>query len=254
VRAGRIEVANRPMMAFTQFFSGDARGALAVAERVIARAALVGHRRAEMIGRHAALFCRHALMEFDVAAGHAEAALILAQHLGARRFETKALAFRAKLRRLAGWRAEALGDAEKTLRISRDTGMAFLGPFALGALALASDDPIRRRAALEEAEAMLGAGAVSHNHLLFPRDAVEAYLEAEDWDGVERAAAELERCTRREPLSFGAFYIARARTLAACRRGRPDPAALDRLRHEAERLGLLVALPGIKAAINEMRA
>jgi hypothetical protein len=105
-----------------------------------------------------------------------------------------------------------------------------------------------------EAEALLSAGAVSHNHLLFPRDAVEAYLEAEDWDGVEQTAAELEEYTRREPLPFAAFYIARARALAVCGRGRPDPAALDRLRDEVERLGILVALPGIEAAINELRA
>jgi class 3 adenylate cyclase/tetratricopeptide (TPR) repeat protein len=251
---GRVEVANRPMMAFTRFFSGDTRGALAVAETAIARAALAGHRRAEMIGHHAAFFCRHALTEFEAAARHAAAALSLAQQLGARRFETEALAFRAELHRLAGRRAEALGEAEEAVRISRETGMAFLGPFALGALALASEDPIRRRAALEEAEALLAAGAVSHNHLLFPRDAVDAYLEAEDWDGVERTAAELEQYTRPEPLPFAAFYIVRARSLAACGRGRPDPAELDRLRNEAERLGLLVALPGIKAAINELRA
>jgi class 3 adenylate cyclase/tetratricopeptide (TPR) repeat protein len=250
---GRIEVANRPMMAFTRFFSGDTRGALAVAETAIARAALAGHRRAEMIGHHAAFFCRHALMEFEAAARHAEAALNLAQQLGARRFETEALAFRAELHRLAGRRAEALGGAEEAVRISRETGMAFLGPFALGALALASDDPAARRAALDEAEALLGTGAVSHNHLLFPRDAVEAYLEAEDWDGVERTAAELERYTRPEPLPFAAFYIARARALAACGRGQPDPAALDRVRGAGERLDLVVALPGIAAAIHELR-
>ena len=54
---GRIEVANRLMMAFTQWFAGDTRGALAVADRGIARAAQVGHRRADMVGHHAAFFC-----------------------------------------------------------------------------------------------------------------------------------------------------------------------------------------------------
>jgi tetratricopeptide (TPR) repeat protein len=188
---GRIEVANRPMMAFTQWFAGDTKGALAVADTAIARAARVGHRRAEMIGHHAAFFCRHALMEFEAAVGHAEAALTLAQQLGARRFETEALAFRAELHRLAGRRVEALANAEEAVKISRETSIAFLGPFALGALALASDDPTVRQAALEESEELLHVGAVSHNHLLFPRDAIEAYLEAGDWEGVESSAAEL---------------------------------------------------------------
>jgi tetratricopeptide (TPR) repeat protein len=255
---GRIEVANRPMMAFTQWFAGDTRGALQVADTAIARAALVGHRRAEMIGHHAAFFCRHALMQFDAALGHAVAALALAQQLGARRFETEALAFRAELHRMAGRRAEALADADEAVKISRETSIAFLGPFALGVLALASDDQSTRQAALSEAEALLRAGAVSHNHLLFPRDAIEGYLEARDCEGVERTAAELEQYTRSEPLPFADFYIARARALAACGRGQSDTTTLaTQLAHlceEGERLGIRIALAGIENAISGLRA
>jgi class 3 adenylate cyclase/tetratricopeptide (TPR) repeat protein len=251
---GRIEVANRPMMAFTQWFAGDTRGALVVADTAIARAARVGHRRAEMVGHHAAFFCRHALMDFEAALRHAEAALTLAQQLGARRFETEALVFQAELHRLAGRRAEALANAEQAVKISRETSIAFLGPFALGALALASDSPTVRQAALEEGEELLRAGAVSHNHLLFPRDAIEVYLEAGDFEGVERTAADLVQYTRSEPLPFADFYVARARALAASGRGRSDTAELDRLRELGERFGLRVALSAIKTAINEIRA
>jgi class 3 adenylate cyclase/tetratricopeptide (TPR) repeat protein len=254
---GRIEVANRPMMAFTQWFAGDTRGALAVADTAIARAALVGHRRAEMIGHHAAFFCRHALMDLEGAARHAEAALTLAQQLGARRFETEALAFRAELHRLAGRRTEALADAEEAVKISRETSIAFLGPFALGALALATGDPSARQVALDEAEALLRAGAVSHNHLLFPRDAIEVYLEAGNWDRVESIASKLEQYTRPESLPFADFYVARGRALAACGRGSSDmnglAAELQRLLDKGERLGILIALPGIHAAVKGCR-
>ena len=255
---GRIEVANRPMMAFTQWFAGDTRGALAVADTAIAQAARVGHRRAEMIGHHAAFFCRHALMDFQAAFRHAEAALTLAQQLGARRFETEALAFLAELHRLAGRRTEALANAEEAVKISRETSLAFLGPFALGALALASNDPAARQAALDEAEGLLRAGAVRHNHLLFPRDAIEVYLEAGNWDRAERSAAELEQHTRSEPLPFADFYVARGRALAAFGRGQSDTreltAELERVRDEGEQLGIRVALPGIETAINRLRA
>ena len=250
---GRIEVANRPMTAFTQWYAGDTRGALAVADTAIARAARVGHRRAEMVGHHAAFFCRHALMDFEGALLHAEAALTLAQQLGARRFETEALVFFAELHRLAGRQSEALTNAKEAVKISRETGTAFLGPFALGALALASDDRNTSQAALEEGEALLRAGAVSHNHLLFPRDAIEFYLEAGNWDGVERSAAELEQYTRSEPLPFAAFYVARGRALAALGRGQSDmaeiAAELERLRDEGARLGMRVALPSIESAM-----
>lgn len=254
---GRIEVANRPMMAFTQWFAGDTRGAVGVADIAIARAARVGHRRAEMIGHHAAFFCRHALMDFEAASRHAQSALTLAQQLGARRFETEALAFLAELHRLAGRRAEAIANAEEAVRISRETSPAFLGPFALGVLALATDDPTARQAALQEAEALLDAGAVSHNHLLFPRDAIEAYFEARDWKRMERCAAELEQYTGSEPLPFADFYIARGRALAAFGRGQSDAreltAELERIRTQGEQVGIRVALPVIETAINQLR-
>jgi class 3 adenylate cyclase/tetratricopeptide (TPR) repeat protein len=250
---GRIEVANRPMMAFTQWFAGDTRGAVAVADTAIARAALVGHRRAEMIGHHAAFYCRHALTDFEAAFQHAEAAFTLAQQLGARRFESMALAFRSELHRLAGRLMEALADAEEAVKISRETSITSFGPIALGVLALASKDATARRTSLEEAKELLQAGAVGSNHLLFPRDAIEVYLEAGDWEGVERVAADLDQYTRSESLPFSDFYVARGRALAACGRRLSDRsgllAELQRLLEEGKRLGMLIALPAINAAI-----
>jgi hypothetical protein len=248
---GRIEIANRPMMAFTQWYSGDTRGALTVAEAAISSAARVGQRRAEMVGHHAAFFCRHALMDFDGAIVHADAALTLARQLGARRFEPEALVFQAELHRLAGRRSHALVKANEAVKIARETGMAFLGPFALGALALASDDPDARRAALEEGEAVLKAGAVSHNHLLFRRDAIEAYLAIGDWEGMERSAEALAQYTRAEPLPFAEFYVGCARALAECGRGYANSVAttLSKLRNDAEQLGLRIALAAIEQAI-----
>src|SRR6516162_1541675 len=111
------------------------------------------------------------------------------------RFETEALVFRAELHRIAGRRAEAVANAEEAVKISRETGPAFLGPFALGALALASEDPTARQAALAEGEALLEAGAVSHNHLLFRRDAIDAYLDGprQDWRNIPVGAPAVQR-------------------------------------------------------------
>ena len=55
---GRIEVANWPMAALTRWYTGDLAGALDDALAAIAAAAKVGHQRAEIIGHHAAYFCR----------------------------------------------------------------------------------------------------------------------------------------------------------------------------------------------------
>ena len=98
---------------------------------------------------------------------------------------------------------------------------------------------------------------MSHNHLLFPRDAIEAYFEAGDWERMEHCAAELERYTRSEPLPFADFYIARGRALAARGGRRPNSesltAELERIHNEGERLGIRVALRQIVNAIEEMR-
>jgi hypothetical protein len=214
---GRIEVANRPLVSFTRWFAGDTRGALADAEEAIAAARRVGHQRAEMVGHTVASHCRHSLMNFDTE--HAEAALALSRQLGARRFEADALACQAELHRLVGRREEAVAAAEEAVRISRETGVAYIGPCALGVLALATADPARRSKALAEGEAILEAGAVSHNHLLFRRDAIDACLETLAWDRADDHAAALETFARREPSPWSNFVIARGRALAAFGRG-----------------------------------
>ena len=98
---------------------------------------------------------------------------------------------------------------------------------------------------------------MSHNHLLFPRDAIVAYFEAGDWERMEHWAAELEQHTRSEPLPFADFYIARGRALAAFGRGHSDTskltAELERVRDRGEQVGIRVALPGIETAINQLR-
>jgi tetratricopeptide (TPR) repeat protein len=249
---GRIEVANRPMMSFTRWFGGDVRGALPDAEEAIAAARRVGHQRAEMVGHHAAWFCLHSLMNFDSAWDHAEAALALSRQLGARRFDAEAVAFQAELHRRVGRREEAVAAAEEAVRISRETSVAFIGPFALGVLALATADPTRRSDALAEGEAILEAGAVSHNHLLFRRDAVEACLETLAWDQADHHAAALEAFAQKEPSPWSNFVVARGHALAAFGRGARSVGLSDKLsclREDGERLGLLVALPAIEAAL-----
>src|SRR3546814_9051713 len=93
--------------------------------------------------------------------------------------------------------------------------MSYMGPVVLGILARAATDPRAREDALAEGEALLRARSVSHNYLLFPRDAIDACLEAGDWDRADRYAAWLEDYARREPMPSTDFAVARGRALAA---------------------------------------
>ncbi len=257
----RTEVANRPMMAFTQWFAGDARGARDEALAAIAAAGEVGHRRAQMIAHHAAYFCCHSLSEWGDAWDHAEKSLLLAQELGARRFEPEALVFRASLHHHAGRRPEAEADARQALAIARETGMAFLGPILLGTLALLAEDEAALATIVAEAEALLAAGSIGHNHLLFRRDAIDACLQRGAWSGAEHHAAALEDYARREPSPWTSFVVARGRALAAHGAGGGGGGGggeqlhsrLADLKQEGARIGHLDALPAIETALAALR-
>jgi class 3 adenylate cyclase/tetratricopeptide (TPR) repeat protein len=249
---GRIEAANLPMAAITRWHAGDLPGALGESLAAIEVAARIGHARAEIIAHHAAYFCRTAMGKLEAGMVHAEASLALSRRLTARRFEAESLAFRADVLRLAGDRARARGDLAEALAICRETGMAYVGPVVLGLLALATDDPAERAAALVEGEALLAAGSISHNHLLFLWNAIETCLDSGQWQRVEHYAAALERYCRPEPLPWVAFVTRRGRTLAAAALGPHDaamPMRLRALRDEAKRLDYLISLPAIEAAL-----
>jgi hypothetical protein len=104
---------------------------------------------------------------------------------------------------------------------------------------------------LAEGERLLRAGSVAHNHFRFYRDAIDATLQAGEWDEAEQLAAALEEFTSPEPLPWTAFYVARGRALAAWGRGQKGGASkaeLERLAGEARRAGLHLALPALEAA------
>jgi hypothetical protein len=122
----------------------------------------------------------------------------------------------------------------------------------LAAKALAAGSEPARREALAEGGAVVHAGCLAHNVLWFRRDAIEAALNAREWEVAERHAAALEEYTRAEPLPWSDFFIARGRALAT--HGRGEGAAgltveLIRLRDEAERVGLRSALPALEAVL-----
>jgi hypothetical protein len=82
---------------------------------------------------------------------------------------------------------------------------------------------------------------------------MEASLENADWSTVERAARLLEIFTHAEPLAWSDFFIARARALAAFGRGDRNDVTmreLQRLRDDANRAGLMAALPRLDKALS----
>jgi hypothetical protein len=151
-----------------------------------------------------------------------------------------------------GEAARAFAEATEGVAICRRHGMAHIGPFALGALALAEPDPDVRRRWLAEGEAQLALGGVSHNHLWLREVAIETLLDLGDWDGVDAVCDRLLAYTAAEPLPFWDAVIARSRALAEHGRDRRDAsvrATLQRLRYDAGAADMLVAVRQIDRAL-----
>jgi hypothetical protein len=147
-----------------------------------------------------------------------------------------------------------LSMASAALAVSRKAGLSFLGPAILGTVALVADDAAVCRDALAEGEAILTAGAVSHNHFWFRRDAIDVALDRRDWPAVERHAAALDSYSAAEPLPWATFFIGRGRALAEVGQGRYTDALrgqIARLRAEGTRLGLKPALEALDQALRD---
>ncbi len=77
---------------------------------------------------------------------------ILARQLGAKRFEATSFRDLAMVARAEASSAEAMDLLYRALAISRETGVGFAGPCILGQLAVTTENPIERQAALTEGE------------------------------------------------------------------------------------------------------
>jgi hypothetical protein len=105
---------------------------------------------------------------------------------------------------------------------------------------------------MQEAESILDAGCVAHNHIWFARTAIDHALAIGAWDKAEHYATRLEDYTRGHPLAWPDFMIARARALAAWGRGtrsRETVTELERLRACALQHGLALAMPQLDKAL-----
>ena len=180
----------------------------------------------------------------------------MARRLGARRFEPFLSEIFARIRIIVGDRARAREILEECLAISRDTGLSFIGPWILGAIAWASDDPEHRRQALVEGQSILDQGCVGHNYYWFYRDAMEVTLGVGQWDKVETYVPALEAYTSVEKPPWAKLFIAHGRALARYDQHGPEQqtvAEITRIRHWAAKLGGETTLPLLDAALASVK-
>lgn len=249
---GRIEVANRSMIGFSRLYMNQLREALDDRAATVEAATKVGDQRAEMLGEVLTVFVLYEMADYAQARQHNARALVIARQLGAPRFEAQCLMYDGRLDLAEGRQEKSIATIEKALKISEGVGHGFTGPRIMGALARSLSEPRSKRTTLKKGEQMLEAGSVSHNHFHFFPDAIEVSLEIGDWNEADRYATALEAFTRSEPMAWSDFFVACGRVLAAWGRGqrnRENIAEIQRIREEAERVGLKRALSIIDRAL-----
>jgi tetratricopeptide (TPR) repeat protein len=219
---GRIEVANLAMRGATRFYAAEAAAAIEDSRAAADLAIHLGNRRAEAIARNVSAYLLYYAAEYEAARAEAEQGIALARTLGSHRFEVKSLLN-------LGMALFGLGEteaAEKALdeayAIGERSRIDLWTAWVLGALALVTRNPERRRWALARGESLLAKGSVGHSYLHFYQFAIETALAESNWREAERYADLLAEYTRAEQLPWSDCYIARARTCARHGQGVTD--------------------------------
>jgi class 3 adenylate cyclase/tetratricopeptide (TPR) repeat protein len=252
----RLEASVLHMVGWTSEYLLRMREAVNIGLEGAALAKRLSDPRAELLshGLVAAIAAR-VLSDLDLAPVHAGEQRRLAEMLDANRFYAQALHNAAQIALTRGDREGARELCRQGLADVGEAGRRFVGPILYGVMARAAQNAAEGADALHEGEALLGAGAVSHNHFWFASDAIDATFEWADWDGIERYCARLERYAMREPLPWSDFVIARGRALARFGRGERSAelrATLVELREMAARSEFHSTLPALDSALAAM--
>jgi class 3 adenylate cyclase/tetratricopeptide (TPR) repeat protein len=199
---------------FFEFDSGlaDLRRALEIARRI-------GNHHGEMFALMASGMQLMWAGRYKEASDIRPQALAQARALNARRYEAIILGLSAERALGQGDRREALALVREALMASEETSPRFVGPFLYGLLGLIETKRSAREAAFAAGEALLAKGAGGHNHFYLRRYAIEAALQAEEWNEAEAHADALARRTAAEPLPYSDMIVESGRILARMGRG-----------------------------------
>ncbi len=254
---GRVLAANLSMRGYTFRYRNDPESALRDYREALDLAVRTRHLRAESVASYAGLYLAE-MGEPQEGEALLRRGLALSISLGSTLLQGAALTALSRLILNIGEPAEALALARESILLLRnsESGMAFRGASALGALALATDDDDERHAALDEGRTLLQSGSMGHNHFNFCEDGIDSCLRAGEWDEVEKFAQHLQDYTHEESLPYSDFLIARAQALAAFgrgERGEAIAAKLQQLRDQAVSIKLFFQVPALDAALTELR-
>jgi class 3 adenylate cyclase/tetratricopeptide (TPR) repeat protein len=249
----RVEAPNRAMVGHCLLYKNEVDRAVSEVRAACDAAHKAGLVQAEIFAQESLTFLFVMAGRFEEGEQAGLRCLSLARPAGARRYESTVLYVLAAQRIAQGKRALARNDLAESLELARQTGMGFLGAAIFGAVAYAADGAAERHHALAQGEALLREPCVSHCHLWFYWNAIDATLAAGEWDAAVRYARALEDYVRAEPLPWADLIACRGRALAAVGMDGPNGATiseLGRVRQQALHAGLGSLLPAIDAVVS----
>ena len=243
------------MLAWTEFFLNKFDQANDTGLSAVDAALATGNSRAELIARNLLSEVSYLRGDFTAVKTHGERAYEIAHRIGAKIFEVWGALTRGRCALSSdGDGSIAFASFLEAYEMSWATAETFMGPWILGAAAMAARRDKDRDWSLREGERILQAGATSHNYFFFYAYAMDALLNARNWSEVRRYASALETYTADEPLEMTDFFIRRGRALADFGLGKRDQMTvgeLKDLREMAKRVGFKFSLPLIDAALAE---
>ena len=226
---GRIESANRFMVATVRMYMNELDAALDDALQSAELARRLGHHRAQVVSRLTAGWLHLLQDRPDKADEQVQLGLATAQTLGAPRFRAFLLESVARIKLAAGDHGAAMQAIEEALELAQSLKvMRFIGPWILGTRALVSQDANLALASLAQGQELIDAGCVGHNYFWFYKHAMQTSLQHGDLAAAEQYAQRLEDHTRAEPTPWGKLFIERTRTLAQLQREPASATAHER--------------------------
>lgn len=252
-----VLIANLPMLGITQAYCGDVRAGSETIREALGLARHANDLRGEMLVHLTMASMLLMRGQSDDACELAQLSLNLAQQLGARRFQAESLGIIASIMMIRGERDAAASLIAEGLELGRATGMSYCGPSLLSVFARITSDAQQRAKALEEGEALLAAGCVSHSYFEFYSNAIEVGLQQGQWTKARHYADALAAYTREEPLEWTQLLIQRGNVLADVGEGkltRETAPLLQRLRASGIHMDFRLPLAAIEAALAEVSA
>jgi class 3 adenylate cyclase/tetratricopeptide (TPR) repeat protein len=210
---GRIEVANQAQVAHTMHYTGPLDQCLTVALEAMDAAHRVGHVRASINARAAALKALFGLARYDACLAMALETDELIQRAGILRFRQICFLFHGRALAELGQRSEAIAVLREGLAFALDNGFAFHGPSVASGLAITVDDAAEKIDLLHRSSRAIAEGCVGHNQYRVYADGVDVAVDLGDAAMLRRYIDLLRHFPPGERVAWSDFHAFRGQAL-----------------------------------------